>query len=233
MRQSGAGRDGLTPVVLFTHGGHLINALGLAATARRQADEPNNPMVVVVVVPNLRERQSSVCRSPNADPQVLAIQCLRSAPERGFFAHLPQPYTFYLFGSPLVLRTDTSSDVYFVLADSREQVQTRRLGCGGDRDCANEVTSMDNVLKKADEQVAESIRQLSRATTAMAEAIDEGVGVIQRAVKRSGDAAEEFLDETTQRIKRHPTETIAATLAFGLAAGLLVGAFIGWTMRRR
>ncbi len=92
---------------------------------------------------------------------------------------------------------------------------------------------MEDILKKADEQVAESIRNLSRATTAMADAIDEGVGVIQRAVKRSGDAAEEFMDDTTQRIKRHPTETIAATFAFGLTAGLLVGAFLGWTMRRR
>ena len=92
---------------------------------------------------------------------------------------------------------------------------------------------MDNILKKADEQVAESIRQLSRATSAMADAIDEGVGVIQRAVKRSGDVAEEFMEDTTERIKRHPTETIAATLAFGLVAGLVAGAFIGWMMRRR
>ena len=59
--------------------------------------------------------------------------------------------------------------------------------------------------------------------------IDEGAGVIQRAIKRSGDMAEELMDDTTQRVKRHPIETIAATLAFGLVAG----AFIGWMMNRR
>jgi ElaB/YqjD/DUF883 family membrane-anchored ribosome-binding protein len=87
----------------------------------------------------------------------------------------------------------------------------------------------ENILEKADVQVAESIRKLSRATSAMADAIDEGVGVIKRAVKRSGDVAEELMDDTTQRVKRHPVETIAATLAFGLVAGV----FIGWMMKRR
>jgi hypothetical protein len=47
----------------------------------------------------------------------------------------------------------------------------------------------------------------SRATSAMADAIDEGVGVIKHAVKRSGDAAEELMHDTTQRVKRHPTAT--------------------------
>ena len=87
----------------------------------------------------------------------------------------------------------------------------------------------ENILEKADAQVAESIRKLSRATSAMADAIDEGVGVIKRAVKRSGDVAEELMDDTTQRVKRHPIETMAATLALGLVAG----AFIGWMMRRK
>lgn len=88
---------------------------------------------------------------------------------------------------------------------------------------------MENILEKVDAQVAESIRRLSRATSAMAESIDEGVDVIQRAIKRSGDMAEELMDDTTQRVKRHPVETIAATLAVGLVAG----AFIGWMMKRR
>jgi ElaB/YqjD/DUF883 family membrane-anchored ribosome-binding protein len=88
---------------------------------------------------------------------------------------------------------------------------------------------MDDILEKADEQVSDSIRRLSRATSAMADAIDEGVGVFKRAVKRSGDVAEEIMDDTTQRVKRHPIEAMAAMLAFGLVAG----AFIGWMMKRR
>jgi ElaB/YqjD/DUF883 family membrane-anchored ribosome-binding protein len=87
----------------------------------------------------------------------------------------------------------------------------------------------ENILEKADAQVAESIRRLSRAASAMADAIDEGVGVIRHAVKRSGDVAEELMDDTTQRVKRHPMESMAATFALGV----VVGAFIGWMVSRR
>lgn len=87
----------------------------------------------------------------------------------------------------------------------------------------------ENILEKADAQVSESIRKLSRATSAMAEAIDEGVAVIERAVKRSGDVAEELVEDATQRVKRHPVETMAATFALGIA----VGGLIGWMVSRR
>ncbi len=40
----------------------------------------------------------------------------------------------------------------------------------------------ENIVEKDDAQVAESIRKLTRATSAMAEAIDEGVGAIKLAV---------------------------------------------------
>jgi ElaB/YqjD/DUF883 family membrane-anchored ribosome-binding protein len=88
---------------------------------------------------------------------------------------------------------------------------------------------MADVLERADEQVAESIRRLSHATSSMAEAIDDGVGAIRLAVKRSGDLAEEIMDDTTQRVKRHPVETMVTTLAVGLLAGI----FIGWAVSRR
>ena len=87
----------------------------------------------------------------------------------------------------------------------------------------------ENIVEKADAQVAESIRKLTRATSAMAEAIDEGVGAIKRAVKRSGDLAEEMMDDTTQRVKRHPVETVVATFALGL----IVGGLIGWMASRK
>ena len=87
----------------------------------------------------------------------------------------------------------------------------------------------ENILDKAAAQVAESIRKLTRATTAMADAIDEGVGVIKHAVKRSGDVAEELMDDTTQRVKRHPIETMAATFAMGV----VVGWILGWIASRR
>jgi ElaB/YqjD/DUF883 family membrane-anchored ribosome-binding protein len=87
----------------------------------------------------------------------------------------------------------------------------------------------ENILEKADAQVAESIHKLSRATSAMAEAIDESVGVMKRAIKRGSDAAEELVDDATQRIKRHPVEATAATFALGV----IVGGFISWMISRR
>lgn len=87
----------------------------------------------------------------------------------------------------------------------------------------------ESILERADVQVAESIRKLSHATTSMAEAIDDGVGVIRLAVKRSGDLAEEIMDDATQRVKRHPVETIVGTLAMGLVTGII----IGWMVARK
>ncbi|HWX54585.1 MAG TPA: hypothetical protein VN176_08320 [Verrucomicrobiae bacterium] len=85
-----------------------------------------------------------------------------------------------------------------------------------------------NVVEKAAEHIAESAHRASRATNAVADAIDDGVRIVRRAAKHGGDAAEEFLNDTTQRLQRHPVVTVATTLALGLAAGAL----IGWMMKR-
>jgi len=85
------------------------------------------------------------------------------------------------------------------------------------------------VAERAAEHIAESAHQASRATSAVAEAIEDGVGIARRAAKRGGDAAEEFLDDTTQRIQRHPVLTLATTFALGFTAGAL----IGWMIKRR
>jgi len=85
------------------------------------------------------------------------------------------------------------------------------------------------VVERTVEHIAESAHQASRATSAVAEAIEDGVGVVRRAAERGGDAAEEFLDDTTQRIQRHPVITVATTFAVGFTAGAL----IAWMIKRR
>jgi ElaB/YqjD/DUF883 family membrane-anchored ribosome-binding protein len=85
------------------------------------------------------------------------------------------------------------------------------------------------VLDRTAEQIAESARQASRATSAVADAIEDGVGVVRRAARQGGDAAEEFLNDTTQRIQRHPVLTVATTFAVGFTAG----AFLGWMIKRK
>jgi ElaB/YqjD/DUF883 family membrane-anchored ribosome-binding protein len=85
------------------------------------------------------------------------------------------------------------------------------------------------VLERTAEHIAESAHRASRATSAVADAIEDGVGVVRRAAKQGGDAAEEFLNDTTNRIQRHPVLMVGATFAAGLVAGTL----LGWTMKRR
>ena len=85
------------------------------------------------------------------------------------------------------------------------------------------------VVERTAEHIAETAHQASRATCAVADAIEDGVGVVRRAAKQGGDAAEEFLEDTTHRIQRHPALTVAATFAIGLTAGTL----IGWMIKRR
>jgi ElaB/YqjD/DUF883 family membrane-anchored ribosome-binding protein len=85
------------------------------------------------------------------------------------------------------------------------------------------------VVERTAEHIGESARRASRATSAIAEAIENGVGVVRRAAKQGGDAAEEVLNDSTQRLQRHPLLTVAATFAVGVAAGTL----IGWMLKRR
>jgi len=78
------------------------------------------------------------------------------------------------------------------------------------------------VAERAAEHIGESACQASRAASGIADAIQDGVGVVRRAAKRGGDAAEEFLDDTTERIERHLVLTVATTFAVGVATGALI-----------
>jgi hypothetical protein len=85
------------------------------------------------------------------------------------------------------------------------------------------------VIERTAEQIGKSVHQASRASGAIADAIEGGMGVVKRAAKQGGDAAEEFLDDTTERLQRHLVLTMATTFAVGVTAGAL----IGWMMKRR
>ncbi len=87
----------------------------------------------------------------------------------------------------------------------------------------------ETVLERAHEKFAEQTQRFSRATSAITDAVENGLEMAKRAGKRGSDAVEEFMDDTTQRIKRHPTETVI--MAF--AAGFIMGGFVSWMTRRR
>jgi len=86
-----------------------------------------------------------------------------------------------------------------------------------------------NVMERTAEHATESVHQASRITSAVGDAIEDGVRVVRRAAKQGGDAAEEFLTDTSQRIQRHPMLTVATAFAVAFAAGT----FTGWVMRRK
>jgi len=84
------------------------------------------------------------------------------------------------------------------------------------------------VLERTAEHVTETAHQASRASNAVSNAIEDGVRVVRRAAKQGGDAAEEFLNDTTQRLQRNLAVTVVATFAVAFTAGT----FIGWMMKR-
>ena len=85
------------------------------------------------------------------------------------------------------------------------------------------------VMERTAETIAESAHQASRATGAITDAIEDGVGVVRHAEKQGCDTAEEFLDDTARRLPRHLALTVMTTFAVGVAAGALNG----WMMKRR
>ena len=85
----------------------------------------------------------------------------------------------------------------------------------------------DSVMGQARENIAETARTASRMTSALADAVEEGMGAARRVVKQAGDAAEELFDDTTKRLQRHPVETVVSSLAVGICIGVVVGWLIG------
>lgn len=84
-------------------------------------------------------------------------------------------------------------------------------------------------IPTGDVKLAESIHEAARARFVITEAIEDSIEAARRIGKRGSDAAEELMDDTIQRIKRHPTETVV--LAF--AAGFFVGGCVSWMTQRK
>jgi ElaB/YqjD/DUF883 family membrane-anchored ribosome-binding protein len=85
------------------------------------------------------------------------------------------------------------------------------------------------VMERASEQLTESAHRISKAASAFADAFDDGLTLTKRAIKHSGQALEDLMDDNTQRIKRHPLETVVGTFVAGFGIGML----FGWLMKRR
>ena len=87
----------------------------------------------------------------------------------------------------------------------------------------------ETVVGRTAEYIGESAGRASRVTSAVADAVQSGAGVVRRAAKKGGDAAEEFLSDATERMQHH----LVVTVATHLQVGVTVGALIGWMMRQK
>ena len=85
------------------------------------------------------------------------------------------------------------------------------------------------MLERAEESLVDPMHKVSRASAAMAEALENGIHAVKRVGKTGSDAAEELIEDTKDRIKRHPAATVVA--AFGI--GIVVGGFFDWVIRRK
>jgi F0F1-type ATP synthase assembly protein I len=79
------------------------------------------------------------------------------------------------------------------------------------------------------QQIDDTTHKAIRAASAVADALEDSISAARRAARDDADAATELLYNTKRRLQRHSLETVAVTFA----AGIAVGATIGWIMRRK
>jgi len=88
---------------------------------------------------------------------------------------------------------------------------------------------LQSVLERAGEHVADSARKLHEQRQPLLMHLKMALEWRSVSQKHGCDAAEEFLDDTTKRLQRHPTEAVVVSLAVGVAVGIV----IGFAMKRR
>jgi ElaB/YqjD/DUF883 family membrane-anchored ribosome-binding protein len=82
------------------------------------------------------------------------------------------------------------------------------------------------VLERAGEQIADTAHKASRAASAAADALENGVEAARCAAKQGCSSVAELIDDTKRRVQRHPIEMVAAALATGIAVGTAIGCMI-------
>ena len=75
----------------------------------------------------------------------------------------------------------------------------------------------------------EPITERRSRSAVLGEHFENGMNLAKKIGRATNDAAEEWMDDNVQRIKRHPTETVIGALA----CGILLGGAISWLLRRK
>jgi ElaB/YqjD/DUF883 family membrane-anchored ribosome-binding protein len=79
--------------------------------------------------------------------------------------------------------------------------------------------NVSKVAREAEERLTHFGKKAVRMKATIAEAIEDRVNTTRRAVKHGYRAAENFVDDTTHRIKRDPLRALAFTFVAGVTAG--------------
>lgn len=85
------------------------------------------------------------------------------------------------------------------------------------------------VIEKTSQQIEETVDKAGRMTAKIGETLHEHLDEARLLAKRQVHAAEEALDETKRKIRKHPVETVVGTLIVGVATGML----LGWVLKRK
>jgi hypothetical protein len=85
-----------------------------------------------------------------------------------------------------------------------------------------------SVFEHMGQQMDDTTHKATRTVSAIADALEDGADAARRAVRDGSDAASEFLYDARRRLQRRPIDSLALTLAAGVAAGAL----IGWMLKR-
>ena len=85
------------------------------------------------------------------------------------------------------------------------------------------------ILDKAGDNIAEAVHNASRATKAVSNALEDSAETVKNAIKQGGKAADEFMEDASRRLRRHPLQAVAISLTFGV----MVGFVAGWIAKQR
>lgn len=85
-----------------------------------------------------------------------------------------------------------------------------------------------DLLDKAP-SVDEVIREVSRLTTTVTQAVEDGFKSAVKAVEQGRQATEDMIDDGKRMMRRKPVESAGVIFA----TGMLMGAFLTWIASRR
>jgi ElaB/YqjD/DUF883 family membrane-anchored ribosome-binding protein len=80
-----------------------------------------------------------------------------------------------------------------------------------------------SVVDQADNYIGETVRKVSQFSSTVADAAQDSLSTAKRAVEDGRDAVEDFVRDTSKRVKRRPIESVLISMVIGVAFGFLMG----------